>query len=73
MKWDCDSRRERREAKAIAKLNDCQKWHRWFAWYPVKIGHRDCRWLEFVNRKFTFHKGYMSNDYWTVQYWSIST
>ena len=26
-------------------------WHRWFAWHPVRVGHKDCRWLEYVERK----------------------
>jgi len=25
-------------------------WHRWFAWYPVRVGNCDCRWLEYVER-----------------------
>ena len=25
-------------------------WHRWFAWHPVKIGHRWI-WLEWVHRR----------------------
>jgi hypothetical protein len=29
-------------------------WHSWFAWYPVKVGSRDCRWLERVERRYTF-------------------
>lgn len=28
------------------------KWHRWFAWYPVRVGHRDGRWFEWVERKY---------------------
>lgn len=26
-------------------------WHDWFAWRPVRVGHKDCRWLEVVERK----------------------
>jgi hypothetical protein len=26
-------------------------WYKWFAWYPVRVGDNDCRWLEFVYRK----------------------
>lgn len=26
-------------------------WHKWFAWYPVRIASGDCRWLEHVERK----------------------
>ena len=28
-----------------------EKWHRWFAWRPVRLGSRDCRWLEYIERK----------------------
>ena len=24
---------------------------RWFAWYPVRVGRLDCRWLEYVEMK----------------------
>ena len=24
------------------------EWHDWFAWYPVRVGPSDCRWLETV-------------------------
>lgn len=27
------------------------KWHRWFAWFPVKVDKHDCRWLEYVERR----------------------
>jgi len=27
------------------------RWHRWFAWRPVRVGTHECRWLEFVERK----------------------
>lgn len=30
------------------------QWHRWFAWRPVRVGPRDCRWLEYVERKLTY-------------------
>jgi hypothetical protein len=30
-----------------------KRWHKWFAWRPVKVGRRDCRWLETVERKGT--------------------
>lgn len=30
-----------------------EAWHKWFAWHPVRVGGRDCRWLEFVERKGT--------------------
>ncbi len=33
-------------------------WHRWFAWYPVRVSKRECIWLEFVERKGTFVTGF---------------
>lgn len=33
---------------------NCEKyktWCSWFAWYPVKVGDNDCRWLETVERR----------------------
>jgi len=26
------------------------RWHDWFAWHPIRLGSRDCRWLETVER-----------------------
>lgn len=33
------------------KVQQKKQWHRWFAWRPVRVGPRDCRWLEYVERK----------------------
>ena len=38
--------------------------HRWFAWRPVKVGHRDCRWLEFIMRVYV-RRYWHINDYET--------
>ena len=27
-------------------------WHPWFAWRPVRVGSRDCRWLEVIERRY---------------------
>ena len=56
MKFNCGPTREERLAKkkSIAikhKLED-EQWHKWFAWYPVKIGKNDCRWMTTVERIF---------------------
>ena len=29
-----------------------ENWHDHFAWWPVKIGPGDCRWLETVQRRY---------------------
>jgi len=44
MKWNCGPTYR----EWYAAIN---KWHRWFAWHPVRVGSRDCRWLEAVERR----------------------
>lgn len=60
MKLDCGpTPRQRHQRK--------QLWHRWFAWFPVRIGPGDCRWLETIHRKGTYHASY-GGDFWTYEY-----
>lgn len=47
MKFDCGLTDEEYRA-------EIRKWHRWFAWHPVRVGHRDCRWMETVERRAYF-------------------
>lgn len=56
MKFNCGpTRAERMKKKKHTalkqKLKD-EQWHKWFAWYPVRIDKNDCRWLETVERIF---------------------
>lgn len=44
-----------------------QKWHSWFAWRPARIESHDCRWLEYVERKGTWHHIYM-HSWWSWEY-----
>jgi hypothetical protein len=60
MRFDCG---ETHEEKALRLEN----WHRWFAWYPVRVGSHDCRWLEAVERKGTF-RGWIGDPYWEWEY-----
>lgn len=47
MKFNCGpSRAEKHDAK--------EKWHKWFAWRPVRVASGDCRWLETLERKGKF-------------------
>lgn len=46
-----------------------EKWHPWFAWHPVRVGHRDWRWFETVERQGDRHYGrYPVRDYWEFDY-----
>ncbi len=63
MKIDCGlSYTEHVEAKS--------KWHKYFAWFPVRIVSHDCRWLEVIERKGTYYCGMYDSD-WTYEYRSI--
>ena len=60
MKFDCGETHEERKARL-------GQWHRWFAWHPAKLGDHDCRWLEVVDRKGTYHESYCE-EWWTWEY-----
>lgn len=48
MKFNCGE--TVKEAQRRVWSHYCN-WHDWFAWRPVRVGHKDCRWLEVVRRK----------------------
>lgn len=48
MKFHCKTPETRH-----AFIKRIEQWHRWFAWYPVRVAENDCRWLEVVERKGT--------------------
>jgi hypothetical protein len=52
MKMNCGPTREER---ALARHRELKEWHRYFAWRPIRVGRRECRWLETIERKGTFH------------------
>lgn len=56
MKFDCDKWKYKYE------------WHRWFAWYPVKVAEHDCRWLEYVDRKGELICGGFGDAFWNWEY-----
>ena len=59
MKFDCGPTWEEKvEAKS--------KWHRCFAWFPVRIASHDCRWLEVVERK--GKRSGMMDPAWAYEY-----
>jgi hypothetical protein len=40
-----------------------RQWHRWFAWFPVRVGSRDCRWLETIERRYVGYTTYAMREY----------
>lgn len=59
MKFKCDRRLIANWLDKKFRRKIDQGEHLWFAWYPVKVGLRDCRWLERVRRQF-----YSTSDNW---------
>ncbi len=60
MKLNCGSSWE-------SKKSHLENWHRWFAWYPVRVADFDCRWLETVERQGRNHCFGLDN-YWEWKY-----
>jgi hypothetical protein len=46
---------------------NCEEWHRWFAWRPVRISPTEICWLEWVERKCTYNGNWAGGD-WENEY-----
>lgn len=55
MKLNCGPTREE---NAVMWRGYISKWHPWFAWRPIRVGPRDCRWLETIERKWVIDPDY---------------
>ncbi|UGA46823.1 hypothetical protein HU230_0012570 [Bradyrhizobium quebecense] len=53
MKYNCDAWADRRKRKKAERRAYLGSWHPKFAWFPIKLKHGDCRWLETVDCKRT--------------------
>lgn len=62
MKINCDYFKDRREAREATIRSQLEEWHDWYAWFPVRISHNDCRWLETIKRRGNF--SYRHFDGW---------
>ena len=61
MKFDCGKTFQERR-------NRLRQWHKWFAWYPVKVEDHDCRWFEFVERReWGYFQGMSEFEYREIQ------
>lgn len=45
-----------------------ERWHDYFAWLPVRVADRECRWLETVERRGTYVGSSDFGDTWTWDY-----
>ena len=48
-------------------LNRIKNWHKWFAWYPVRVASHDYRWLEYVERRGEEPSHYMDDIFWVYR------
>lgn len=51
----------------IAEAKYYLNWHPVFAWWPIRVGENDCRWLEIVERKFTW-RGNLSGSFYDPEF-----
>lgn len=55
MKFNCGPSREEKRLVEVEYLKKearrITEWHDCFAWFPIRVGDRDCRWLETVEAK----------------------
>lgn len=53
--------------RKCARIDRIENWHRWFAWYPVRVSTWERAWLETVERKGTW----WAQLGWTFEYLAI--
>lgn len=71
MRLSCGLTRQEAEEEFT---NYVTKWHKVFAIWPRRVGKKDCRWLEYIERKGSLEKsyGFYSIDYkWVYEYRAI--
>ncbi len=48
------------------------KWHKWFAWYPVRLNNKTIVWLETIERKIYFkYESYAGGNLMHYDYRSL--
>lgn len=57
---------DRIDRRTLAK----QKWHRWFAWCPVRVTHDKIVFWQHVERRGGIHSD-MNGDHWHFEYRQI--
>jgi len=69
MKFDCgptyQEKKAIKDALWTAIVDHKSQWHKWFAWFPVRVGSHDCRWLEHVERRGEWSEYW---DTWSYEY-----
>lgn len=52
MKFNCDFYKDWKHKRGHAQEEYLRNWHKKFAWLPIKVADKDCRWFEFVERSY---------------------
>lgn len=58
MKFDCGPKIDPAEVhkEFVQRMRRCafkrRQWHKVFAWWPRRVGPNDCRWLEYIQRRY---------------------
>lgn len=55
-----------KQQRVIARTKHLAKWHKWFAWFPVKVLNQWV-WLEYVERKIAWASSYRGKIYWVYR------
>lgn len=63
MKFNCPKFKSAEERR-----KDKEQWHKWFAWYPIRVIDGSCRWLEIVHRSGYSYTGYRGTRFWIYTY-----
>lgn len=51
------------------KIKTKQRWHRWFAWHPIRVDEHNCAWLQNVMRIGTRGRRYSVHSYGPYEGW----
>jgi len=51
MKFNCDYFKDMGRYNRAKRWDSLCEWHDYFPWFPTRIKHGDCRWLEMVQRR----------------------
>ena len=68
MKFNCGpdkAEKFRLERERLLKQQENSKeWKKMFAWFPIRVGSYDCRWLEFIEtrKQYYFYEGDKYNN-----------
>lgn len=65
MKFNCGLTAKEQQDLDICRYSN---WHNYFAWVPIRVGHKDCRWLEWIERKGRAFEAPLNGVRWNWEY-----